>query len=158
MGELSNSIPVFCSTTLLGGIRMAIYVKTDEQGLPTAFFDTSFYDYDVPSGAIEITDAQHEELLSFQGQRRIVNGQVIEYVPPAPPIVTVLPAVTLWERLTEAEAEQVIAAMATQPFRTRQIFLTANTFRSDHELWPLLVQMANDLFGEARAAELLSPA
>lgn len=81
---------------------------------------------------------------------------------PAKPIipadVKILPAVTLWERLTEAEAEQVNAAMATQPFRTRQIFLTANTFRSDHELWPLLEQMATDLFGEERAAELLSPA
>lgn len=77
-------------------------------------------------------------------------------IPPVPePVVTILPAVTMWERMTEAEAEQVNAAMATQPFRTRQIFLTANTFRSDHELWPLLVQMATDLFGEARAAELL---
>jgi hypothetical protein len=73
---------------------------------------------------------------------------------PAPP-ATVIPAVTLWERMTDVEAEQVNAAMATQPFRTRQIFLTANTFRSDHELWPLLVQMATDLFGDERAAELL---
>lgn len=72
------------------------------------------------------------------------------------PVVTVLPAVTLWERLSEAEAEQVNAAMGTQPFRTRQIFMTANTFRSDHELWPLLMQMATDLFGETRAAELLA--
>lgn len=75
---------------------------------------------------------------------------------PEPTTVSVIPAVTLWERLTDAEAEQVNAVMATQPFRTRQIFLTANTFRSDHELWPLLVQMATDLFGEARASELLA--
>lgn len=74
---------------------------------------------------------------------------------PLPPVI-VIPAVTLWERLTEAEAEQVNTAMATQSFRTRQIFQTANTFRSDHELWPLLVQMATDLFGEERAAELLA--
>jgi len=73
----------------------------------------------------------------------------------AVPIVSVLPSVTLWERMSPSEAEQVEAAMATQPFRTRQIFLTANTFRSDHELWPLLVQMATELFGEERAAELL---
>ncbi|WP_247872617.1 hypothetical protein [Brucella sp. 2280] len=73
------------------------------------------------------------------------------------PVIVILPTVTLWERMTEAEAEQVNVAMATQPFRTRQIFMTANTFRSDHELWPLLVQMATDLFGEARAAELLAP-
>ena len=62
---------------------------------------------------------------------------------------------TLWERMTDVEAEQVNAAMATQPFRTRQIFLTANTFRSDHELWPLLVQMVTDLFGAERANRLL---
>ncbi|WP_247650448.1 hypothetical protein [Brucella sp. 458] len=70
--------------------------------------------------------------------------------------VVIVPSVTLWERMTDDEAEQVRNAMATQPFRTRQIFLTANTFRSDHELWPLLEQMATDLFGVQRAAELLA--
>lgn len=75
--------------------------------------------------------------------------------PPLPPIIE-LPSVRLWERLTEKEADDVRQAMATQPFRTQQIFLTANTFRSDHELWSLLVQMATDLFGEARASELLA--
>lgn len=73
------------------------------------------------------------------------------------PKTKILPAVTLWERLTEAEADQVNEAMATQPVRTQRIFTTANTFRSDHELWPLLEQMAAELFGEARAAELLTP-
>ena len=68
----------------------------------------------------------------------------------------ILPAVTLWERMTDDEAEQVNAAMAAQPVRARQIFLTANTFRSDHELWPQLQQIAADLFGTERAAELLA--
>lgn len=72
------------------------------------------------------------------------------------PVVTVLAAVTLWERMTEAEAEQVSEVMATQPFRTRKIFETAATFRSDHELWPLLEQIANQLFGAGRAEELLA--
>ncbi|WP_235906862.1 hypothetical protein [Brucella anthropi] len=81
-------------------------------------------------------------------------GEIPSFELPDP--VTILPAVTLWERMSEDEAEQVNAAMATQPFRTRQIFVIANTFRSDHELWPLLRQMATDLFGEARAAELLA--
>ncbi|WP_235972448.1 hypothetical protein [Brucella pseudogrignonensis] len=79
---------------------------------------------------------------------------------PAKPIiqedVKILPAVTLWERLTEAEADQVNEAMATQPVRTQRIFTTANTFRSDHDLWPLLQQMATALFGAERAAELLA--
>lgn len=85
--------------------------------------------------------------------------QFIKSNPPTPepePVVTVLPAVTLWERLTEDEADQVNDAMATQPVRTRRIFTTANMFRSDHELWPLLEQMATELFGEYRAAELLA--
>lgn len=93
---------------------------------------------------------------------QMINGERVPMdagdIPETSPVsaVTVLPAVTLWERLTETEAEQVNAAMATQPFRTRQIFMTANTFRSDHELWPLLVQIATDLFGGGRAAELLA--
>lgn len=85
-------------------------------------------------------------------------GNLIEpYVPePEPESVVIIPAVTLWERMTDAESIQVNDAMATQPIRTRQIFLTANTFRSDHELWPLLKQVAASLFGVERAAELLA--
>ncbi|MCL7999982.1 hypothetical protein M8994_17235 [Brucella sp. 21LCYQ03] len=87
---------------------------------------------------------------------KVWNG--IAIVEPEPePAVVVVPSVTLWERMTNNEAEQVEAAMSTQPFRTRQIFMTAKTFRSDHELWPLLVQMATELFGEMRASELLAP-
>lgn len=86
---------------------------------------------------------------------KIWNGAAI--VEPDPePLVTIVPSVTLWERMTDEEAEQVEAAMSTQPFRTRQIFMTAITFRSDHELWPLLEQMATELFGEMRATELLA--
>ncbi|EMG53177.1 hypothetical protein WYI_14102 [Ochrobactrum sp. CDB2] len=86
-------------------------------------------------------------------------GSELQFEPAPEPIpgsdVTILPAVTLWERLTEAEADQVNEAMATQPVRTQRIFTTANTFRSDHELWPLLESMATELFGTERAAELL---
>jgi hypothetical protein len=76
----------------------------------------------------------------------------------ANPKTTILPSITLWERLTEAEADQVNEAMATQPVRTQRIFTTANTFRSDHDLWPLLEQMATELFGAERAAQLLMEA
>lgn len=88
----------------------------------------------------------------------VAAGNEIEpYVPdPLAEPVIIIPAVTLWERMTDAEAIQVNDVMATQPIRTRQIFLTANTFRSDHELWPLLQQIASTLFGVERAAELLA--
>ena len=128
----------------------------DENGFPTAFYSSDIHGDNIPEAAIEITDEQWLEFIENPGARKWSNGQVVEYTPPAVEPVTVLPAVTLWERMTDAEAEQVNAAMATQPFRTRQIFLTANTFRSDHELWPLLVQMATDLFGGARATALLA--
>lgn len=85
-------------------------------------------------------------------------GNVIEpYVsePEAPAVISI-PAVTLWERMTEAEGEQVEAVMETQPFRIRQIFTIAQTYRSDHELWPLLQHVATELFGAQRAGELLA--
>lgn len=71
-------------------------------------------------------------------------------------IVTVY-AIDLWSRMTDAEADQVIAAVTARSARIQNIFRAANSYRSDHELWPLLVQMATTLFGAARAAEILAP-
>lgn len=127
-----------------------------EDGFPSGFYTSDVWPIGYPAEAIEIPETAWRDFLTYPGARKWSNGQVVEYVPPFVEPVTIIPSVTLWERMADAEAEQVNAAMATQPFRTRQIFLTANTFRSDHELWPLLVQMATDLFGEARAAELLA--
>lgn len=76
--------------------------------------------------------------------------------PPPPPLVVVLYPVDLWSRLTETEAEQVEAAIAAQPVRLRNIFKAASSYRSDHELWPLLDQVANQLFGAERAAVILA--
>lgn len=72
------------------------------------------------------------------------------------PEVIVLYPVDLWSRLTEAEADQVEAAMVAQSARVQNIFRSASSYRSDHELWPLLGTVANDLFGEARAGEILA--
>lgn len=135
---------------------MQYYAQFNQAGLPTAFYCDEIHGNAVPPGAIEISGDQWREFIDNPGARMWINGDIVEYTPPAVDPVTIPPAVTLWERMTDDEAEQVNGAMATQPFRTREIFLTVNTFRSDHELWPLLVQMATDLFGEARAAELLA--
>jgi|GEM_PF-5420180 hypothetical protein len=62
----------------------------------------------------------------------------------------------LCERLTAAEADQSNEDIATRPMLTQTIFTTANTFRSDDELWPLLEQMETKLFGEERATVLLA--
>lgn len=74
-----------------------------------------------------------------------------------PEMVTVVYAVHLWERMTKPEADQVGAAMEQQDFRTRMIFSTASSYRSDHEMWPLLDQIATTLFGAERAAQILTP-
>lgn len=134
---------------------MKKFATFDADGTVTGFYDE--LSIGLPDEAVEISEAQWADLVEFQGLRRWINGKIVVFTPlPPPPPAIEVPSVTLWERLTEAEAEQVNAAMGTQPFRTRQIFMTANTFRSDHELWPLLVEMATGLFGEERAAELLA--
>lgn len=85
-------------------------------------------------------------------------GNVIEpYMPePEAPTVISIPAVTFWERTTEAEGTAIETMLNQQPFRVRQIFMTAQSYRSDHELWPLLQNAAVQLFGELRAGELLA--
>lgn len=77
--------------------------------------------------------------------------------PTEPEPVTILYPVDLWSRLTDVEADQVEAAMRTQPARVQNIFRAASSYRSDHELWPLLEIMAIELFGPERAAEILAP-
>ncbi|MEH3125574.1 hypothetical protein [Agrobacterium cavarae] len=83
------------------------------------------------------------------------DGAWQPYDPPAP--VSVLYPVHLWERMTQSEADAVGAVMAEQDFRTRKIFESASSYRSDHELWPLLQQIATQLFGAERAAQILAP-
>lgn len=96
-------------------------------------------------------------------QEWLNGGGVIDQVDPSPIPVTVVYGVDFWTRLdggedgNSGEVAQVMAAMEQQPIRTRKIFETANSFRSDHELWPLLNQLAITLFGEERAAQILAP-
>ena len=140
----------------------------NDEGYPLYFYNEDTYpssedgleNPEIPVGAVPVTDAQWRD--AGNGRLwRSPDGTI--KVPPDPepvepePVVTILPAVTLWERMTENEAIAVSEAMKTQSVRTVQIFNNATTFRSDHELWPLLEQMATELFGEVRASELLAP-
>ena len=85
-----------------------------------------------------------------------IQVQNFEESPPLPEPVVVLYPVDLWSRLTDAEADAVESAMTAQSVRLQNIFRSAASYRSDHELWPLLETIATDLFGAARAAEILS--
>lgn len=96
-----------------------------------------------PSFAVEELADDHPEVVAFLN-------------PPPPSQTVVLYPVDLWSRLTNAEAEQVEAVMLEQPVRLQNIFRAASSYRSDHELWPLLQSIAVGLFGEARASEILA--
>ena len=85
------------------------------------------------------------------------NGEWVYVEPePEPEAVISIPAVTFWERTSEAEGTAIEVMLNQQPFRIRQIFMTAQSYRSDHELWPLLQSAAIGLFGKERAAVLLN--
>lgn len=136
----------------------AIFATFADDGFPTGFYSTIVVGDDYPAEAIEITNEQWLDFINNSGQRKWVDGEVVEYTPPpSPEPITVVNKLDLWSRMTDEEADQVGAAMDTQPFRVRKIFESANTYRADHELWPLLVQIATSLFGEERAAEILAP-
>lgn len=118
---------------------MKVYVQRDENNAVNGVY-SNFQE----GIAEEEADSEATEIVAFLN-------------PPRPQIVTVVYSVDLWSRMTDAEADQVDAAMAGQPFRVRKIFESANSYRADHELWPLLVQIATTLFGEERAAQILAP-
>ncbi|AVH41806.1 hypothetical protein [Agrobacterium tumefaciens] len=102
--------------------------------------------YVLPDGAIEMTEQEYIQALDHA-----------KNAPAQPPSIPILYRVDLWSRLTEDEAEQVELAMASQSARVRNIFNSAASYRSDHELWSLLEETAVDLFGQDRAAEILAP-
>lgn len=148
------------------------FIKFGPEGFPLFYYCAETYppvvndvgehtavNTDIPHDAVPVSDEQWQKAQSMDLWRAsdgsLTSPPVPEPVEPDP-VVKVLPAVTLWERMTEDEAVAVSEAMKTQSVRTVEIFRNASTFRSDHELWPLLEQMAADLFGEARAAELLA--
>ncbi|WP_058599089.1 hypothetical protein [Aureimonas ureilytica] len=153
----------FFSSDLHGSRTRPVYGEAaeptpdDPYPLPPVIGEEPNPDCTVPADAVEITDDQWAEFLSNPGCRRWENGAVVAIDLPPPTLVTVVDAMVFWERLTAAEAETVEATMSEQGARSRNLFQKAKTFRSDHELWPLLTQLATELFGADRAAELLAP-
>ena len=109
----------------------------------------SVFTFDAETGVATVRDLTPEEIADME----VMAAHTPSFSDPA----TVVYSVDLWSRMTDAVADQVGVAMEAQPFRIRRIFESANSYREDHELWPLLVQIATTLFGEERAAEILAP-
>lgn len=68
------------------------YATFDNDGFPIGFYDESIHGERlvgggpnpntlIPLDAVGITDDQWEELLEFQGMRRWVDGEIVEYEP-----------------------------------------------------------------------------
>lgn len=104
-----------------------------------------------------IVNINGQDIVVDSAEVEIIRAQQASIVAEDEATVTVVFAVDLWTRATEDEAEQIEASMNQQPVRLRNIFRTANSFRSDSQLWPLLRGIAAQLFGEERAAVLLAP-
>lgn len=105
------------------------YAVFDAEGLPTAFYAPEF-NYELPTGAVEITDEQWQEFLDNPGHRKFVEGAVVPYVPPAPepPFPSVVSASQAKIALFNAGLlDEVEAAVAAHPYRIVQIwFMDAN--------------------------------
>lgn len=135
-------------------------------GIPLGFYNEEIHGENIPADAIDITDEQWLDLLAGCGSRAWKDGEIVDVAPPVveiPEPVTIVYSVDFWTRLdggedgNSGEVAQVLAAMEQQSIRTRKIFEAANSYRSDHELWQLLQQLATSLFGEDRAAQILAP-
>jgi hypothetical protein len=81
---------------------------------------------------------------------------IVPYIAP-PPAPYNLQIATLWDRLSEDEAEMFDTAVATaSPLKMRKQFLLATSMMSDSELFAWVKSLLVGLFGEARATELLA--
>jgi hypothetical protein len=78
-------------------------------------------------------------------------------ITPRPPRPVVVSKLDLYRRVTDGEAADIEAELAKQPIKNRRLFDAAMTFQSDAPEWALLRQIAGKLFGDDRAAELLTP-
>ncbi len=131
-----------------------VYALFNNNGFPLGFYLEGMNI--IPDGAIAITAEQWAEFLDNQGRRRWEKGEVVKYSPPAEEIIILYPT-DLWRRMTDEEVSAVESVMSDQPARIQRIFNSATEYRSDDELWPMLVEIATSLFGKERADQILSP-
>lgn len=83
--------------------------------------------------------------------------EVLELEDIPAPVLTRIPKDMIWRRATDAEAEQMQAALDAQPVRLRNIYAGATWIETTDELFGTLQAALVGLFGKARAAELLAP-
>lgn len=119
---------------------------TDEDPFPVApiIGEEANPDCRIPASAIEITREQWLECLDNQGQRKMVDGQLVEYVPPPPePIIPHrVSSRQFFMMLDQMDAttnpgiyDQVDGWVASQPRAIRLVYEKAGSFvRTDENL------------------------
>lgn len=111
----------FYDESIHGSKRRPVYGEPDEEtGEREVIGDEINPDCLIPPEAIEITDQQWMELLNHPGRRRWLDGAVVAYYPPEPP-------------LTQADYSAAIQAHMDAKARERQYdgIQTAITYRDD---------------------------
>jgi len=84
------------------------------------------------------------------------DAEVVAFLNP-PPGPYSIAKMLLWTRLSDAEAETVDAAMASQPARLRGIWNSATEVRSDSEFFATLKEFLAAVLGSERAGQILQP-
>lgn len=77
--------------------------------------------------------------------------------PPPPPLPLTISKDAIWRRATDEEAEQMEAALQSQPVRIRRIYDGATFISTADELYVVLEGALVQMFGAERAAQLLEP-
>jgi hypothetical protein len=110
----------------------------------------------VEKGAVLIGQQDTPELWQKLQDWLAAGNAIPAYNPPPPPPVEVARE-TILLRMTDAEAALLENALANASPRTRLLWSSTDTYRSDTPLWPPIEAMAKHLYGDARAVELLAP-
>ncbi|MCJ9691593.1 hypothetical protein MOV76_08080 [Rhizobium sp. PRIMUS64] len=85
------------------------------------------------------------------------NAELIAFLSPPASTIHIIPKMLLWTRLSDAEANTVDAAMATQSAKLRGIWNSATEVRSDSEFFGTLQTFLTGAIGSDRAAQVLQP-
>lgn len=104
------------------------------------------------------------EIIENGRYTRIVGDEVVEERDATPediesskPIPRKVYKLTIWERATDEEAEQMVAMLEQQPVKLRKMWEDSQYLSTDHPLFVKIKAALIDIFGEERAAELLAP-
>lgn len=133
--------------------RLQTYAALAEDGRVTQIASTN-----APlEGWVEISQEDYDRLWPNPSHFKMVEGKLVEDIPPPLPVPTVIPKLELYRRMTDGEYAAMQQGVASQSKRIQDVFGMVENFREDDSLWPLLVSMGHQLFGEDRTAELLKP-